>query len=568
MTSGGRNVASMPSTGSESVVAAASGTSPNVSPDAPLSAGNSTNANANAPMAVCMIGIGKRFGNVQANADVDLAVAAGSVHGLVGENGAGKSTLMSVLYGFYAPDAGRIEIDGRVVRIGNAFEAIALGLGMVHQHFLLVDTLSAIDNVMLGAEPHVLLRRADKMVRGRLETLMTSTGLKVALDALVGELSVGDRQRLEILKALFRGARILILDEPTAVLTPQETEALFKVLAQLRTQGTTIVLITHKLKEVMRLCDRVTVMRAGRVVLETSIADTSIENLAEAMVGRPVNMGRPGDTARAPGAVALQARGLAVHDALGVARLRGVDLALQAGEIVGIAGVAGNGQSELLDVLAGLRTPQRGHLDVGAMSFTPARWLDPRTARRLGLAHVPEDRHARALVMGFAAWESAVLGHEDQPAYSRFGWMRHRAMRAATVRLMQRFDVRPPDPQLLSAAFSGGNQQKLVLARELDQAPKVLLVGQPTRGVDIGAIEFIHGQLRALRDAGCALLVVSSELDEILALADRVLVMNEGRITGELPIAECTEARLGLLMVETADTGPAPASAGVPATAP
>jgi general nucleoside transport system ATP-binding protein len=503
------------------------------------------------PLAVRMSAIHKRFGSVQANADVNLAVRAGSVHGLVGENGAGKSTLMSVLYGFYGADSGSIEIDGAPVRIRNAHEAIALGLGMVHQHFMLVDTLSAIDNVMLGAEPYRLLKRSDAVVRKGLGALMASTGLRVDLDAFVGDLSVGDRQRLEILKALYRGAKILILDEPTAVLTPQETEALFKVLARLREQGTTIILITHKLKEVMRLCDHVTVMRGGRVVHECAIADASIKGLAEAMVGRPVNMGRQGDTGVAPGAVALRATGLRVLDAMHVERLRGVDLTLRAGEIVGVAGVAGNGQSELLDVLSGLRTPQQGRLEIGTAAFEPAHWLDPRLARKLGLAHVPEDRHARAMVMNFAAWESAVLGYEELPLYSRAGWMLHRRMREATAALMARFDVRPRDPRLTSSKFSGGNQQKLVLAREIGQAPTVLLVGQPTRGVDIGAIEFIHAQLRALRDAGCALLVVSSELDEILALADRVLVMNEGRITGELAIGECTEAKVGMLMVET-----------------
>ncbi|MEP7099500.1 MAG: ABC transporter ATP-binding protein [Burkholderiales bacterium] len=502
-----------------------------------------------------MIAINKRFGNVQANADVNLTVMRGSVHGLVGENGAGKSTLMSVLYGFYGADSGSIEVSGAPVRIRNAFEAIALGLGMVHQHFMLVETLSAIDNVMLGAEPHVLLKRSDTIVRKGLNELMGSTGLRVDLDAVVGDLSVGDRQRLEILKALYRGAKILILDEPTAVLTPQETEALFKVLARLREQGTTIILITHKLKEVMRLCDRVTVMRGGRVVHETAIADASIQSLAEAMVGRQVNMGRQGDAKTAPGALALEAVGLTVRDAMQVVRLRGVGISLRAGEIVGVAGVAGNGQSELLEVLSGLRAPQEGRMTVGGEAFGPARWLDPRTARALGLAHVPEDRHARAMVMSFGAWESAVLGYEELPVYSSpRGWMRHRSMREATAALMQRFDVRPRNPALGSSKFSGGNQQKLVLAREIGQAPKVLLVGQPTRGVDIGAIEFIHAQLRALRDAGCALLVVSSELDEILALSDRVLVMNEGRITGELAVGECTEAKVGLLMVETAET--------------
>ena len=510
-------------------------------------------------VAVRMTGINKRFGSVIANGDVNLRVLAGTVHGLVGENGAGKSTLMSVLYGFYSADSGSIEVFEQPALIRNAHEAIALGLGMVHQHFMLVDTLTAIDNVMLGAEPHMLLRRADALVRTRLDELMASTGLRVNLDAIVGELSVGDRQRLEILKALYRGAKILILDEPTAVLTPQETEQLFDVLARLRAQGTTIVLITHKLKEVMRLCDHVTVMRGGRVVHECPIAQASVERLAEAMVGRKVNMGRQGDAARPAGEIVLQAHGLVARDAMQVTRLRDVSIALRAGEIVGVAGVAGNGQSELLELLSGLRAPQEGRLTVGGESFDASRWLDPRRARSLGLAHVPEDRHARAMVMSFAAWESAVLGYEHLPVYSRRGWMRRRSMREATAAMMERFDVRPRDTRLGSAKFSGGNQQKLVLAREIGQAPRVLLVGQPTRGVDIGAIEFIHAQLRALRDAGCALLVVSSELDEIFALADRVLVMNEGRITGELPIAECNESRLGVLMCETRDTAAAPA---------
>ncbi len=498
-----------------------------------------------------MAAISKRFGAVQANDQVDLRVRAGTVHGIVGENGAGKSTLMSILYGFYSADSGSIEVFGQPARIRNAHEAIALGIGMVHQHFMLVDTLTALENVMLGAEPHVLLHKAEAMVRRKLGELMQSTGLQVDLDATVENLSVGDRQRLEILKALYRGARILILDEPTAVLTPQETEQLFDVLARLRAQGTTILLITHKLKEVMRLCDYVTVMRAGRVVHGCAIAQASVESLAEAMVGRKVNMGRQGDMPARLGPVLLQARGVVVRDALNVTRLHGLDLDLRAGEIVGVAGVAGNGQSELLEVLSGLCAPSEGQLELGGEAFEPGRWLDPGAARRLGLAHVPEDRHARAMVMNFAAWESAVLGYEGLPAYSRKGWMRHGAMRAATAAMMERFDVRPRNPDLVSSKFSGGNQQKLVLAREIGQAPRVLLVGQPTRGVDIGAIEFIHAQLRAMRDAGCAVLVVSSELDEILALSDRVLVLNQGHVTGELPIEACGEARLGMLMCET-----------------
>lgn len=498
--------------------------------------------------AVRMTGIGKRFGAVAANADVNLHIAAGTVHGIVGENGAGKSTLMSILYGFYQADSGTIEVFGAPATIRNSDDAIRLGIGMVHQHFMLVDTLTALENVMLGAEPHWLLQRSDAAVRSKLERLMHDTGLHVQLDALVGNLPVGDQQRLEILKALYRGAKVLILDEPTAVLTPQETAHLFKVLGHLRSQGTTILLITHKLKEVMDLCDFVTVMRSGRVVQEMSIAQASIEGLAEAMVGRKVQMGRVDASEQAAGAALLSLRNVHVRDAMGVSRLTDIALDLRAGEIVGVAGVSGNGQSELLDVLSGLLSPTQGELSLGGKTFTPDAWLDPKSARALGLAHVPEDRHARAMVMAFAAWESAVLGYDDLPEYTRGGWMKHAGMRSATARMMQRFDVRPPNPELGSSKFSGGNQQKLVLARELGQSPKVLLVGQPTRGVDIGAIEFIYSQIRAMRDAGGAVLVVSSELDEILALSNRVIVMNQGRVTGELAIGECTEAKLGLLM--------------------
>lgn len=500
------------------------------------------------PPAIHMQGINKRFGAVAANADVNLRVTSGTVHGIVGENGAGKSTLMSILYGFYQADSGEIAVLGKPVTIRNADDAIAQGIGMVHQHFMLVDTLTALENVMLGAEPHWLLHKADATVRSKLETLMQATGLQVKLDAVVADLPVGDRQRLEILKALYRGAKILILDEPTAVLTPQETEHLFKVLRVLRGQGTTILLITHKLKEVMGLCDTVTVMRGGKVVQEMPIAQASVESLAEAMVGRKVQMGRLEADARPVGEVLLSVRDVVVKDALQVIRLHGLNLDLRAGEIVGVAGVSGNGQSELLDVLSGLLAPNAGSLATGGQAFSAARWLDPQTARDLGVAHVPEDRHARAMVMDFVAWESAVLGYDGLPSYSSGGWMSHAAMREATAGLMERFDVRPRDPELKSSKFSGGNQQKLVLARELGQSPKVLLVGQPTRGVDIGAIEFIYSQLRAMRDAGCAVLVVSSELDEILALSDRVIVMNQGRVSGELAIEDCTEAGIGLLM--------------------
>ncbi|HOB92819.1 MAG TPA: ABC transporter ATP-binding protein [Aquabacterium sp.] len=507
--------------------------------------------------AVRMDGISKRFGAVQANRAVNLMVAAGTAHGIVGENGAGKSTLMSILYGFYQADAGQIAVNGRAVQITGSAQAIALGIGMVHQHFMLVEPLTALDNILLGAEPHWRLDTARAQVRGRLEALMADTGLQVRLDSPVDDLPVGERQRLEILKALFRGAKILILDEPTAVLTPPETEALFVTLRRLRDAGTTLLLITHKLKEIMALCDAVTVMRQGAVVFDGPISQCSLDQLAEAMVGRRVHLGRAqGATAARPGAPLLQADGLCWRDALGVPRLADVSLTLRAGEIVGIAGVSGNGQGELLEMLAGMARPQAGTLALRGRSFTPAAWLDPASARRLGLAHVPEDRHRCGMVLPFAAWETAVLGYQASPRFAgRWGWMRRLAMRAATAQMMDAYDVRPRNPDLAARKFSGGNQQKLVLAREAlapEHAPTVLLVGQPTRGVDIGAIEFIHGRLRAMRDAGGAVLVVSSELDEILALSDRVLVMDRGRIAGELAIADCTEAALGRLMAGAA----------------
>ncbi|CAN5172781.1 ABC transporter ATP-binding protein [soil metagenome] len=499
--------------------------------------------------AVRLCEISKRFGAVQANKAVSLAVAPGTVHGLVGENGAGKSTLMAILYGYYQADSGHIEVGGSKVSIANSHQAIALGIGMVHQHFMLVDTLTCLDNVMLGAEPGFFLKSASQQVRSKLNALMQSTGLHVSLDALVGDLPVGELQRLEILKALYRGAKILILDEPTAVLTPQETLQLFETLRRLRALGTTIILITHKLKEVMSLCDAVTVMRAGQVVQTTLIAETSPEDLAQAMVGRKVNLGRTSMAApTADPALRLSATGLSLQFGDGVPTLSDVSLFLRAGEIVGVAGVSGNGQSELLEVLSGMLAPSSGALQLGESSFTAAAWLTPSRARALKLAHVPEDRHACGMVMAFPAWETAVLGYQHLPQYRSGPSMKHAAMRAATQAMQERFDVRPRDVNLGSSKFSGGNQQKLILAREIGQQPTVLLVGQPTRGVDIGAIEFIHNQLRALRDAGCAVLLVSSELDEILALADRVVVMNGGRITGTLSIDDCDEKTLGLLM--------------------
>ncbi len=497
-----------------------------------------------------MRSIDKRFAAVHANRAVDLTVRAGTVHGIVGENGAGKSTLMSILYGFYTADSGTIEIEGKTAQIRNSHDAIRAR----RRHG--APALHARGHVFGARQHHARCRAVVELDGSARPCARQARNVDArhrpgrrASTRVVAELPVGERQRLEILKALYRGARILILDEPTAVLTPHETEQLFVVLRGLRARGTTILLITHKLKEIMALCDEVTVMRQGAVVLDIPIAETSIDALAEAMVGRQVHLGRVAGAPRAvPGEVLLRANALAWRDALGVQRLDSVSLDLRAGEIVGIAGVSGNGQSELLDALAGLLVPTQGSLQIGTESFTPSHWLNPSHARELRIAHVPEDRQKRGLVMSFDAWESAVLGYQRRPRYSAGGWLKPKTMRDDCAQMMEKYDVRPRACDLRSSKFSGGNQQKLVLAREAAPEPRVLLVGQPTRGVDIGAIEFIHGRLRAMRDAGGTVLLVSSELDEVLALADRVLVMDRGRIVGELPIEQCSEAELGRLM--------------------
>lgn len=499
------------------------------------------------PIAVEMTQISKRFGAVQANDQVNLRVPFGSIHGLVGENGAGKSTLMSILYGMYSADSGEIKLYSQLTKIRQTQDAIAAGIGMVHQHFMLVGTMTALENIMLGAESSWLFDKAQASARKKLEQLMQSTGLYVELDALVDQLSVGNCQRLEILKTLFRGAKILILDEPTAVLTPQETISLFEVLKKLRTQGTTIMIITHKLKEVMALCDNVTVMRAGKVVHESTIANTSTEKLAQAMVGRTVHIGAQ-DVVASDNTLQLAAelKNINLKDSRGVLKLNQINLKLNAGEIVGVAGVSGNGQSELLDVLSGMQAPSEGQLQIKDQLFQGKNWLNPTLARQIGIGHIPEDRHGRAMVLDFAAWESGVLGFEDKN--SKTGWMDHHKMKTHVQELMHQYDVRPPHIDLKCGQFSGGNQQKQVIARELSEQPTILLIGQPTRGVDIGAIEFIHQQIRKARDAGCAVLLVSSELDEVLALADRVIVMSQGNIAGELAIQDCNEINIGLLM--------------------
>jgi simple sugar transport system ATP-binding protein len=490
-------------------------------------------------------GITKRFGHVLANDGVDLVVLPGSIHGIVGENGAGKSTLMAILHGFHPADAGEIRVHGRPVAIRSSAEAARHGIGMVHQHFMLVEPFTVVENVMLGAEGGARLAAGAARARQSLRRLAAEYGLAVDPDARVGDLPVGAQQRVEILKALHRGAEILILDEPTGVLTPQEADDLFRVLRALRDEGKSVLLITHKLREVMAVTDRVSVMRGGRMVAHRETAETSAEELGELMIGRrPAAAARPAPRPR--GAERLAVEGLRVRDRAGVERVRGVSLALHAGEILGIAGVSGNGQTELLEALSGMRAPEAGTMRLLGAALP---WPDAGTLRRMGVAHVPEDRLRHGLVPGFAAQDCAILGYEGDPAWRRMlGLLSRSRVERHAARLMAAHDVRPAAPRLRSGLFSGGNQQKLILGRELEREPEVLLVGQPTRGVDIGGIESIHNRLRAWRDVGKAVLLVSVELDEILALADRILVMFDGRFHGELPAGVADERRLGLLM--------------------
>ena len=501
--------------------------------------------------AIELVGINKRFGRIQANKDVNLRVERGTIHGIVGENGAGKSTLMSILYGFYEADSGEVRVDGASVKIRSSREAISHGIGMVHQHFMLVQPLTVLENVMLGAEGGVLLKAGAREVRARLKSLGAEYGLVVDPDAIVGELPVGLQQRVEILKALIRGAEVLVLDEPTAVLTPAEADQLFGMLEVLRSQDKTVIFITHKLREVMRLTDRVSVMRLGTMMADLLTGDTSPPQLAAAMVGRNVVL-RLEKGPSTPGEIALEARNLVVQDDRKVTRVHEVSFALRRGEIVGIAGVAGNGQSELLEALAGIRPLAGGEILVEGKRPSPD-LLNPRGMRELGVSHVPEDRHRMGMVTSLEACESAMLGFHRDKVYGRGMLLNRNAIVADAAEKMRAFDVRPRAPLLKSANFSGGNQQKIVLAREIERNPLVMLVGQPTRGVDIGAIEFIHKRIVGLRDAGKAVLLVSVELDEIMALSDRILVICAGRVTGERRPETCNQQDLGLLMAGVSD---------------
>ena len=500
-----------------------------------------------APPALEVIGVEKWFGSVHANSNVNVRVAAGTIHGIIGENGAGKWTLMSVVYGYYQADSGEIRVGGEAVQIKGPEHAIAAGIGMVHQHFMLVDTFTVLENIVLGVESGRMLAPSLAAAREELERLERDYNLEVDPDAIVGELPVGVQQRVEILKALYRGADILILDEPTGVLTPQEVDHLFRILAALREQGKTIILITHKLREIMALTDEVTVMRGGEVVSQVMTAETTREDLAAMMVGRTVLLRVEKGEAH-PGEALLEVEGLNVNDRSGLPRLRNVSFSVRAGEILGIAGVAGNGQSELLEALAGILPAQSGHIRIKGEEISGSTARGARNVRAAGVGHVPEDRQRMGLVTSFEANESGILGYHRDEKYNGRILMDYGATIADVGRQMEEYDVRPPLPRLRTGAFSGGNQQKIVLGREMDRDPDILLVGQPTRGVDIGAIEFIHRRLVAMRDSGKAVLLVSVELDEIMSLSDRILVMFDGEIVGEVTESEATEQALGLMM--------------------
>jgi general nucleoside transport system ATP-binding protein len=488
--------------------------------------------------------ITKRFPGVLANDKVNFVLKKGEIHALLGENGAGKSTLMNVMYGLYRPDEGETLVNGQPVIINNPNDAIAHGIGMVHQHFMLVPVFTVAENIMLGSEETRGMSLDINMARQKIRQLSADYGLEVDPDALVEELPVGLQQRVEIVKALYRQANILVLDEPTAVLTPQEAEDLFKVMHQLTSRGVSIIFITHKLKEVLAVADSVTVMRRGQVVDTVNPEGMNEQSLAAMMVGREVLL-RVDKAPAQPGKPVVNIEHLTVRDERGVDVVRDVSLEVRAGEILGIAGVQGNGQTELVEVLTGLRGAQSGRILLNGEAVP---LQDPRYLFEHGLGHVPEDRHKHGLVLTYDLVDNVALCTYYKPPFAK-GFQRDRqAVLKKTEELIQEFDVRTPSPHVHASTLSGGNQQKVIVAREMSRPIKFLVVNQPTRGLDVGSIEFIHKRIIEERDQGVAVLLVSAELDEILGLADRIAVMFHGRIVATLPAEKATRERLGLLM--------------------
>ncbi|MEA2662791.1 MAG: ral nucleoside transport system ATP-binding protein [Chloroflexota bacterium] len=499
-----------------------------------------------------MRGIVKRFGDVTALHGVDLVVGEHEIHALLGENGAGKSTLMNILYGLYRPDAGTIRLRGKDAAIRGPRDAIARGIGMIHQHFMLIPPLTVAENVVLGDERSgpVLSQRA---LAARVRELGDRFHISVDPDAKVEDLPLGLQQRVEILKVLYRGSELLIFDEPTAVLTPQEVDELFTIVRTLRDEGKVVIFITHKLREVFAVTDRITVLRAGRNAGDLVTKQTSPAEIARLMVGRELGQVQARGPVAASG-VALEIRGLQARSDRGAPALRGVDLTVNAGEIVGVAGVGGNGQSELAECVLGLREPTAGTIVIGGADVAHD---DPKRTRQRGVAYVPEDRRTEGLVLAFTVADNFILGKQDRPPFSRRGVLDHEAIRSNGERLAKEFDVRPPNAGAIVGNLSGGNQQKVVLGRELSEQPKLIVISQPTRGLDIGSTEYVWERLLEQRAQGCGILLISSELDEIRALSDRIAVMFEGRLVATLPAAQATEERLGLLMAGHAEAAPA-----------
>jgi general nucleoside transport system ATP-binding protein len=490
-------------------------------------------------------GITKQFPGVLANDHIDFDLRRGEVHALLGENGAGKSTLMSILYGLYTADSGEILMSGKPVTISSPKHAIELGIGMVHQHFMLIPVMTVTENIVLAQEPrHAGVLLDYDAATKRVRELSESFGLVVDPNARIEKITVGQQQRVEILKALYRGAEILILDEPTAVLTPQEAKELFEIIESLKSQGKSIVFITHKLNEVLEVADRISVLRRGKLVETISREGATEAGLARSMVGREVLL-RVEKRPTQPGDTLLKVEDLVVRDDRGLEAVRGLSLEVHANEIVGIAGVDGNGQSELIDALTGLRHPASGHIRIAGHDLRRA---TAREALDAGLGHIPEDRQRRGLVLDFNLAENLVLHDYGRKPFSKLGWINPRGWLRWARGLLREFDVRGGGPTTRGGSLSGGNQQKVVIAREVSRNPSVLIAAQPTRGLDVGAIEFVHRRLVEQRDAGKAVLLVSLELEEILSLSDRILVLYEGRIVAEFS-PDVTEEEIGFAMI-------------------
>jgi ABC-type uncharacterized transport system ATPase subunit len=489
-------------------------------------------------------GITKQFPGVLANDHVDFDLRQGEIHALLGENGAGKTTLMNILYGLYKPESGQISVNGQPITIHSPKDSIHAGIGMVHQHFMLIPVFNVAENIMLGDETTRYGLLDEKAVAKHVRELSKQYSLEVDPDAIVGTLPVGLQQRVEIIKTLYRDATILILDEPTAVLTPQEADDLFVIMRELTKRGVSIIFITHKLKEVLAISDRITVMRGGRVVGTTRPEETNEQKLAAMMVGREVILTVEKEAAK-PTDEVLKVEGLRVRDARGLESVRGVSFDVRAGEILGIAGVQGNGQTELVEALTGMRSTLGGRMTFSGKDMTGK---SPRPITETGMAHIPEDRQRHGLVLPFTVADNLVLNTYYQKPFGIYGVMQPKAIDANARKLIEDFDVRTPSPFVPVKKLSGGNQQKVIVARELSHNVKLLVANQPTRGLDVGSIEYIHKEIIIMRDRGVAVLLVSAELDEIMALSDRIAVMYRGQIVATVDAAKVTREQLGLWM--------------------